>query len=485
MNILPPALRPIYTTDKPNDNILLYEGLLEISSQINQHKVQIQGNGKLEYVWFPNPRIQFSFSNKDQNIDIIPYVHANNLLVALTLLDIEVLPINISITSSSSGNNNGNFVSGRVTEAITQGNDKDLAYVLFHVVNFHDFRGRPPSTLKHDSRSRDIERMVFQANEWKVTLDQLETTTDNVKYLNSQGGFAITHVGKLEKLDGQTFSGEEAKEFLKIVVDFLSFARGFKVPLALLVGYDAENNKIWQHWEESVGHPWKYVNSWFPVNKAHMLANAFPAFVYWWNSWEQSAKLSLYWYLEANHSSLVEQQIILTQVALELIANAEEQTKGNASEKLRGLLKKYEIPVNIPFDNLSNKPSTLASKRSPESSEPLEKLVGLKNNLKKKLSEQLKKEINEKNKIRIEQELNQVDAPYLFTKIRNDIIHSKKKIENLETYLYEASDLGLWYLELVLLAIFDYQECYGNRLPKYQQNGEMEVVPWSNQGKSY
>ena len=58
MNNLPPALRPIYTTDKPNENVLLYEGSLEISSNINQHQVQTQGSGKLEYLWFPNPCIQ-------------------------------------------------------------------------------------------------------------------------------------------------------------------------------------------------------------------------------------------------------------------------------------------------------------------------------------------------------------------------------------------------------------------------------------------
>ena len=63
MNNLPSALRPVYTTDNPNQTILLYDGLLEISSHINQHPVQIKGNGKLEYIWFPNPCINFEFFN--------------------------------------------------------------------------------------------------------------------------------------------------------------------------------------------------------------------------------------------------------------------------------------------------------------------------------------------------------------------------------------------------------------------------------------
>jgi hypothetical protein len=33
MNSLPPALRPVYTTQQPNQSILLYEGDLEIVSR--------------------------------------------------------------------------------------------------------------------------------------------------------------------------------------------------------------------------------------------------------------------------------------------------------------------------------------------------------------------------------------------------------------------------------------------------------------------
>jgi hypothetical protein len=64
---------------------------------------------------------------------------------------------------------------------------------------------------------------------------------------------------------------------------------------------------------------------------------------------------------------------------------------------------------------------------------------------------------------------------------RFSIVDSKKNIKGLTDYLYEASDLGLWYLELVLLAIFGYQGPYINRLQKVHQNGETEPVPWSNQ----
>lgn len=465
MNNLFPALRPVYTTAKPNENILLYDGLLEINSHLNQHPVQ--GKGILEYVWFPSPCIKFNFSNQDRDIDTISYAHYNNQPISLNLSDIKV-SVNVSIASYSSGGKDGNFVSGRIKEAVVQEKGQDLAYLLFHVVNFHDFRGRPPSILEQVTNRRDIERIVFEAKEWKITLDQLETTTKNVKSLNSQGGFAITHVGKLEKLDGQTFSGKETTDFLKIVADFLSFARGFRIPLILLCGYDAKDNQIWQCWDSSVGHSWKYVDSWFTTNKANILVDVFPGFLNWWNDWGESAKVTLYSYLESNYAQTLEVTILLSQVTLELIArvllvekekiideNEFDARKTRTSDKLRKLLERLKIPLEIPTDKPSKSSLTLVEKLKPESPPLLPDL--------RELALRHKWE----------------DGLHALTTIRNDITHSKKKYDISFLEKFDASDLGLWYLELVLLAIFDYQGCYHNRLSRYQHNGEIETVPWS------
>lgn len=83
MNSLPPALLPVYTTEQPNQPILLYEGSLEITQEINQHPIHIEGHGKVEYVWFPYPCIKFQFSNQSF-IDLIDF---NNNSTLLTLSD--------------------------------------------------------------------------------------------------------------------------------------------------------------------------------------------------------------------------------------------------------------------------------------------------------------------------------------------------------------------------------------------------------------
>ena len=450
MNNLPPSLKPVYTTNQPNENVLLYEGSLEISSSTNQHKVQTQGSGKLEYVWFPNPRLQFSFFNQEPHINNISFAHVNGQPISLTLVDIGVSSVEISITSSTPGGSNGNFVSGRVKKAVVQGNEQDLAYILFHIVNFHNFIGRPTSILEQDSGSKLMERLVFETDEWKVTLDQLETTTNNIKLLNTQGGFAITHIGKLEKLDGTTFSGNEGREFLQKFSDFLSFARGFYISLVLLTGYNAEEEKLWEYWEDSAGDSWRSVNSWNPKDQENQLTELFPGFLDWWENWEESERLALSWYLEANYNPLAEQNIVITQIALDLIAwvllveknQSLSRTKFNQLKTVdttRALLSKLSIPLDIP-----------------ESGTLLDDL--------KQLASQER----------------WIDSSQALNKVRNAIVHPQPQRRNL---IYDSTSmakigtayLGLWYLELTLLAIFQYKGNYSNRL----DNGNLTNVPWS------
>ena len=95
--------------------------------------------GKLEYVWFPNPHIQFSFSSQDPNINNLAANTVDIQPTSLTLSDIGVSVDICIVTSVVLVGVMGISVSGRLKEAIAQGKDQDLAYVLFHVVNFHNF----------------------------------------------------------------------------------------------------------------------------------------------------------------------------------------------------------------------------------------------------------------------------------------------------------------------------------------------------------
>lgn len=186
------------------------------------------------------------------------------------------------------------------------------------------------------------------------------------------------------------------------------------------------------------------------MQNAEVLAEVFPGFLQWWRDWQDSAKIILAWYLEANIDVLAEKKVILTQVALELISwilfVEKEQTvspkdfdKFRASNKLKKLLSKFKIPLEIP----PNSPT-----------EALGKLAA-----------------DEKWQ----------DGPHAFTDIRNGLVHPKnrKKIFDAPSEAkIEICDLGLWYLELLLIAIFDYKGRYSDRRYKCRWAGETQLVPW-------
>jgi hypothetical protein len=494
MNSLPPALRPVYTTEQPNQPILLYEGGLEITQEINQHPIYVQGHGKVEYIWFPYPCIKFKFSIQNTS-NLVDYFNNYERVASLTLCDLSA-SVEIFIEKMSIGGSEKYNLSGRIQKPIVQGTEQDLAYIVFHLINFHDFEGHQTTLLKKESGELKISsnRVSFKVENWKITLDRLETIKDTIEQLQAQGGFGITHVGKIEKLDGQTFSGDEAEAFLEIFADFLSFARGFRVPLILLVGYDAQGEENWQHWGSSIGQSWRSVDSWFPTQEAGKLAEVLPGFLRWWEEWGESAKLALYSYLEANYSPTIEVTILLSQVTLELIARVlmvekekifdEEDfdhRKHSASSKLRLLLGGFGIPLNLPpiKITLSNQlklwlltigiPLNIRSDVTKLAAAPSIA------SLFKPQSPPLLKYL-----IQLASTHQWDDGIHVLTEIRNEITHAKKKYNLFFSAKFDAADLGLWYLELVLLAMFGYQGNYENRLLKVRQNGKTEAVPWSN-----
>jgi hypothetical protein len=455
---LPPALRPVYTTPEINQPILLYEGSLEIT----QNEQTIQGEGRICFEWFPRAGIRFQF-NSD---------HASDFFVSLdpaklTLVDASATT-DISLTNYSVGQTLS--ASGWIEKQLEIGSDQNLAYVLCHIVNFHDCLGSQCAAFKSESSWTALQRHVLGAERWQLTLDQLETTAKHVKQLDAQGGFAITHVAKLERSDSQKFAGKDAVEFLNLCGNFFSFARGFRVPIMLLAGYDKNQAKSWKYWAPRSCQSWCPTVSWLPKHRHSALSEVFPGFFQLWREWSDLANIVLNEYLESNAGGrFAEHSILLAQIALEMIAwtllvekesviSKEGFDKLPASDKLRLLLSKLGIPREIPPSCYDCQPPY--SQR--DASSLLPNLF------------QLAKD----------SQLKWVDGPHALTELRNGIAHPKKLQRVLganHEARCEARRLGLWYLELVLLALMNYQGCYANRLIIPRHEGTNDRVPWSDQ----
>jgi hypothetical protein len=81
------------------------------------------------------------------------------------------------------------------------------------------------------------------------------------------------------------------------------------------------------------------------------------------------------------------------------------------------------------------------------------------------------------------------DGPKAIALHRNAIIHPyKRKIDNIlsktdDKVKLEILDLAIWYLEMVLLRLFDYNGLYANRLWRFRDDGTgsdfIQQVPWN------
>lgn len=452
------ALKPIYLTKKPNQPIQLYEGSLEIT----QKGIVKRGSGNVCVGWFPSPDINFEFSTDDEWL-----YEFDNSEASLKLLELTT-PVTVKIYILTVFEC---FISGYLTstESLILQSEQDLSYLLFHLINFQDFRGTSISVATSEVRRFWRGRVVLEAGGWIVTIDTLESLTDIMKSLKSQGGYAITHVGKLERSDKRAFTAEKAEDFLTALYYFLSFAsRGLRTFPLLPVAYDRGGEKIWEKWTcNYIATPWQSVYSWFPDPDSQSLSKAFPGFLRRWQSniWNEPIKLAIHWYLESKAGAGgVQGSLILIQTALELLAWVFLVEEAGIS------VQDFKDPDNKKYNTTSRKINRLFE------------ALGVPQEIPASLHELIKFDSSLKypNK----------NGPYALTELRNNIVHAapenRDKFRNTSfSTMIEALELGLWYLELILLRLFDYQGYYFNRVLKnpllregrFQDN--IVAVPWS------
>ena len=70
------------------------------------------------------------------------------------------------------------------------------------------------------------------------------------------------------------------------------------------------------------------------------------------------------------------------------------------------------------------------------------------------------------------------DGPDAVTGVRNALVHPSEKDELPEGAYFEAWQLSMWFLDLVLLRLCGYAGEYANRLALSRWVGQVEPVPW-------
>lgn len=323
-----------------------------------------------------------------------------------------------------------------------------LHSVISHVFNFPDFRGGHHFA---DGNSPWRRLLLLESEEWRISIQSLpdKATEDAWKRIKQEGVCLLTHVVKLERRDGSSFSVDQATQQIILLTDFLSFVVGGHLWAVCEVGFDVSGNRVWQSFcAPRLGNP---VSSWASKEHGHQVEKLFPLFARRWTQseeWHDCLHHAIYWYNQANTSDGqpgVDSALILIQAALERLAfhHAVADRKlllregfkdlKRVSDKLRMLFSSLGIPLEIP--------TSLTMLHSAA----------------------------KQNKW--------VDAPHAITAVRNSLVHPDTT-KPLFDCCFEAWKLSLWYLELSILALCGYDGTFQNRFSETYE-WHVEQVPWA------
>lgn len=438
---------PVYATNEPNASVPLHTGTVELSDGLDTYRK----DGTISLVWLPFPRIEIrveDFSslrlieNNDEWRMSIPG-RSGAWSVFWT-----------RATPTMPGSVKQDSAVGRLFDGGTF-DGAELSSVTFHIANGPDYMGAFVRDVNGTGGS--MTRLVAVAGPWKITLDAIgEWQKDEARRnLRASGGYAITHVGRMEREDGQPFAGTEVTAPLENFGWLLSFCRAAWTFPLLLVGEGADTHGCRQIWhcpriDADARH-----RTWFNMLSSEGF-NAFPGLVAKLAdaTWNEPIRHSLHWYIVCNKPRPVsiEGAIVLQQAAFELLAwtllvedrrtmTDKEFSALPASGPIRQMLSTCGIPLDVPSD----------------------------------LNDLLK----------VAKAENWQDGPHATTEIRNAIVHaSPKKRLRIFGHGHDARTdawiLGQWFLELILLRLFDYSGHYSNRLRRTGAQGtEVEPVPWA------
>jgi len=429
---------PPYETATVNQSIVLYTGPFEVL----QDGTSVTGEGVVRLEWLPTPQIRFHATgipvSTSLHLGDIEIRIPNEQPVARALLS------SLELAGESGVMHWHRKISGSI-RSLQVGGGSTISACLFHLPNFHDYLGTS----------------VLEAQDWVITVDRAPSADETFhKSLRSLAGYGITHIGKIQKVNGEVFRYADARELLGYLAYFLSFCRGNWVAPLLPVGIDTDGTRQWEEWRDWPVGRWENVQTWFNLFSSKCVSNPFAGCLRRLKSdtWGEPVRLSIWWYISSNtRAGGLEGSLVLSQAAFELLSwtylveDSKVLSKRGfedlpASDKLRLLLSNAKIQLAIP-DTL-----TELQKLSTSSSWQ--------------------------------------DGPHALTEMRNGLVHPGPKKRRIildadPIAVFEAWSLSLWYLELLLLWLFGYEGDYSNRLIRGVSRGEeVERVPWNRSDPS-
>jgi len=426
--------------NEANLPIKIYEEKFVI--KIDGEEIVIQGT--IQFEWYPVLGATFSGTVITNN------EKATTLFDEMVEVIIDGLVFGVGgITSSVLGLKL--FIEGKVYERAVLGDISVAVEKLrFYIPNLRKFEGNYVKQENGKNKSASKSRILLVNDDYSIIIDKCFNYEDLQDSLRSRGGFILQYVGELVSKKG-SLGFDDSKEILSCLNTYLSFLNGRKTSTLFIHGI-YEDKTIWCDYTDYYIAPYKFAFSWPESHSINGLNEIWKKFSELWIRDENKDFLmsAIHWYNEANcNSGFTHGAIIMAQTALELIYNwfivekkkaiiGKDSENISASSKIRLLLSfigiNYEVPSSYTY-----------------------------------LHEYIKK-----NDI--------IDAPEAVVQIRNAIVHSqidkRRKLSSIaQEVKYQALQLCIWYIEMSLLYILDFNEKYCNRCSETYYLSEF--VPWS------
>jgi len=326
--------------------------------------------------------------------------------------------------------------------------------IEFEIFNLRDFTGHG---VRKGPKSYANNLLTLEDDRHMVMLFKHIDHENERKALRWQGSYQALYSGRLNyKNPRQPLTFENSRDTFDALSLFLTFLNGRRCSPIFRKGMFGEET-TWTDYTPYHTDKQKAVHSWPPYQPQFDYSKLWQRFLELHKDPDEKEVLNtlVHSYIRANgHVFLPFEGISLTANALELLFNYL-------------IVEKKKIIAGKDVENLqaSNKIRLVLSQ------------LGLENHIPDSFSAIR----NCKNSI---PEFRGADAPELFTQIRNIIVHGqfekRKKLAAIPAdVLWEMLSLSIWYVELSILYVLDYQGSYRNRTLDVQYVGEGEEnVPW-------
>jgi hypothetical protein len=338
-----------------NEPIILHRG----DAVVRQGEISVAGIATVAIEWLPTFRIAVRV---EAETSLPPDLGIADLELAELGGSGRRFPLEINGTNAwSSGGRSGLTIVG-TTEFIYWVDEANspLDRLVFHVPNWPVLYADP---IRDPAGGGWAGRITMRDLRWSVRLETERGATEHLRQLKEVGGYAITMLGEIRRVDDQSFSLAEVADVVRGLSRFLSFGRGIWTSALCLVG-NSDEAPVYYEANRLHTLSWRANHGWFTPYAPESLAEAFPGFMARWRDprWRNSLDLGVGLFMEANAAKFAEMSILAAQSLLEMfswIVRVEERglisrktfkKRENADTSVRELLRWGQIPLEIPHE---------------------------------------------------------------------------------------------------------------------------------------